>query len=103
MRLLSLSTLRDFWQRHPDAERYLREWVKVVEFNQWDSAHDIKRSLPSADNLGDRLMCFDIHNNHYRPIAIVDYSFHLVLVRFIGTHEEYDRLMSQKNWRRKLL
>lgn len=103
MRLLSLSTLHDFWRTHADAERFLREWAKIVNHSQWANAHDVKRSLPSADQLGDRLVCFDIHNNHYRIIAVVDYTFQVVLVRFIGTHEDYDHLIGQKNWRKKLL
>lgn len=103
VRLLSLSTLRAFWQQQPDSERFLREWAKVVEHSHWAATHDVKQSLPSADQLGDRLVCFDIHNNHYRLIAIVDYTFQVVLVRFLGTHDDYDHLLSQKNWRKKLL
>ena len=103
MRLLSLSTLRAFWQRHADAERFLREWAKVVVHSDWATAHDVKRSLPSADQLGDHLVCFDIHDNRYRLIAVIDYGFRIVLVRFIGTHADYDHLLGQKNWRRKLL
>lgn len=103
MRLLSFSTLRAFWQRYPDAERFLREWRKVVEQSSWNNSHDIKSSMPTSDPLGDRLVCFDIHNNHYRIIAIVDYPHQMVLIRFIGTHAEYDDLMDLKNWRKKLL
>ena len=103
VRLLSLSTLRAFWQEHKDSERFLREWAKIVDHSTWTSAHEVKRSLPSADQLGDRLVCFDIHNNRYRLIAVVDYPFQIVLVRFIGTHDDYDHLLGQKNWRKKLL
>jgi mRNA interferase HigB len=103
MRLLSLSTLREFWLRYPDAERFLREWRRVVEASTWNTAHEIKASLPSADPLGDRLVCFDINNNRYRIITLVDYPHHMVLIRFIGTHAEYDELMDHKHWRKKLL
>ncbi len=103
MRLLSLSTLREFWERFPDAERFLREWRKVVEASAWQNAHAIKASLPAADPLGDRLVCFDINGNRYRIIAIVDYPHQMVLIRFIGTHAEYDDLMDQKHWRQRLL
>lgn len=105
MRLLSLSTLREFWERLPDSERFLREWRKVVEASTWKTSHEIKASMPSADPLGDRLVCFDItiNNSRYRIIAIVDYPHQMVLIRFIGTHAEYDDLMDQKHWRKKLL
>ena len=103
MRLLSFSTLRDFWKRHPDSERFLREWRKVVEASTWKTSHEIKASMPSADPLGDRLICFDVNNNRYRIIAIVDYPHQMVLIRFIGTHTDYEDLMDQKHWRKKLL
>ena len=49
--------------------------------------------MPSADPLGDRLVCFDINNNRYRIIAVVDYPHQMVHIRIIGTHAEYDDLM----------
>lgn len=59
--------------------------------------------MPASDLLGDRLVCFDIQGNRYRIIAVVDYTYQMVLIRFIGTHAEYDAMMDRKDWRSKLL
>jgi mRNA interferase HigB len=99
---MSLSTLRDFWARHPAAEQELREWAKVVRKAHWRTFHDIRRDLRSADNLGDGLVCFDLCRNDYRVIALAVYDFKLLLVKFVGTHADYTRLLKDKNWRKKL-
>lgn len=40
---------------------------------------------------GNRLI-FDIGGNKFRLVVKVDYRVGLVLVRFVGTHREYDRI-----------
>ena len=31
MHIISIKMLREFWQKHPEAEKVLREWHSVVE------------------------------------------------------------------------
>lgn len=35
---------------------------------------------------------FNIKGNHYRLVIIVAYQHGVVYIRFVGTHEEYDRI-----------
>jgi mRNA interferase HigB len=99
---MSLGTLREFWESNPAAEQELREWAKVVRKAAWRSFHEVRQDLRSADNLGDGWVCFDIRRNDFRLIAIVVYDFKMVLVKFVGTHAEYDRLMKNRNWKERL-
>jgi mRNA interferase HigB len=46
--------------------------------------------LNGVDFLGD-LVVFDIGGNKYRLIAIVNYRTHIVFIRHILTHKEYDK------------
>jgi|APSaa5957512535_1039671.scaffolds.fasta_scaffold130083_3 hypothetical protein len=45
----------------------------------------------AADIVGERTV-FNIGGNKYRLVALIDYELHGVLIRFVGTHKEYDRI-----------
>jgi len=91
-----MKTLRKFWEDgHADSEKPLREWYRVTENARWSNFAELRGDFKSADLVGDRTI-FDILNNRYRLIAIVNYRQHGVLVRWIGTHSDYDRLTEKE-------
>lgn len=60
---------------------------------QWASPQDIKdRYGTSVDFLADNRVVFDIGGNKFRLIVRVAYKHKRVLVKFVGTHAEYDRI-----------
>lgn len=93
MQIIALRTLRRFWERHPQAETPIRIWYTVVSRAAWQGPADVKAEFGSAaDFIGDNRIIFDIGGNKYRLIVRVAYSYRRVLVKFIGTHAEYDRI-----------
>jgi len=94
MRIIAVSTLREFWSRpgRRDAEQPLRAWVHVVRAADWSRPTDIKMLFNSADILPNDRVVFDIGGNKYRLIAAIHYRGKRVYVRFIGTHAEYDAI-----------
>lgn len=46
----------------------------------------------SVDFVGDSRAIFDIGGNKYRLIVHVAYPYGRVLIKFIGTHADYDRI-----------
>ncbi len=92
MRILTERTLREFWQRHPDAELPLRAWIKAVKRADWRSPSDIRAIYSSASIVPGNRMVFNIKGNTYRLVVGIDYHYQTVYIRFIGTHADYDRI-----------
>ncbi|WP_062119613.1 type II toxin-antitoxin system HigB family toxin [Aureimonas sp. AU40] len=93
MQILSKRTLRQFWEVHPQAESPLRTWHALVEKAEWATPNDIKSQFgANVDFVGDNRVIFDIGGNKFRLIVHVSYTFRRVLVKFVGTHAEYDRI-----------
>lgn len=92
MRVISISALREFWSKHPDAEQPLKEWYVFVSRVRWESFAEMRDSFNSVDYVGHQRYVFNIKGNSYRLVAAVKFSPALVYIRFIGTHSEYDKI-----------
>ncbi|MBN9220468.1 MAG: type II toxin-antitoxin system HigB family toxin [Mesorhizobium sp.] len=93
MQVLSKKTLRDFWTTHNQAEGPLSAWFLAVSKANWDGPADIKAAFgTNADFVGDNRVIFDIGGNKFRLIVHVSYKFHRVLIKFVGTHKQYDKI-----------
>lgn len=93
MQVIAKAVLRAFWERHPQAEVPLRAWFAIASHADWRGPADLKRSLGSSvDFVGDNRAIFDIGGNKYRLIVHVAYSHRRMLIKFVGTHAEYDRI-----------
>lgn len=103
MQVIARRTLKQFWERHPPAERPLRVWYALVSKAGWAGPADLKRQFgTSVDFISDNRAIFDLGGNRYRLIAHISYGFGRVLVKFVGTHAEYDRVDPETvSWRRK--
>lgn len=101
MRVIARRTLKEFWERHPQAEIPIRTWFAAVTKAEWRSPADIKAGFgTTVDFVGDNRAIFDLGGNKYRLLVHVAYPFGRVLVKFIGTHQEYDRIDAETvSWR----
>ncbi|MBY5590108.1 type II toxin-antitoxin system HigB family toxin [Rhizobium leguminosarum] len=93
MQIIAKSTLRAFWERHPRARTSLSVWYSTVIRAEWTGPSDIKTMFgANVDFVGDNRIIFDIGGNNYRLIVHVAYRYRRVLIKFVGTHAEYDRI-----------
>src|SRR5690606_37870940 len=92
MQIIAKKALKDFWAKHNQAEAPLTAWYLAVSKADWSGPQDVKAMFGSADFVGDNRVIFDIGGNKYRLIVHISYKFHRVLIKFVGTHNEYDRI-----------
>lgn len=67
-------------------------WFKLVKKAEWRDTHDVRGQFNSADFVGDNRIIFDVGGNKYRLVVRVSYTFKQMLIKFVGTHAEYDEI-----------
>ena len=92
MRIITFATIKAFIKTHSDSDTALRDWYKKTENCNWMCFADIKRTFNSVDFIGNDRFVFNIKGNDYRLIAIIIFASQKVYIRFIGTHQEYDKI-----------
>lgn len=95
MRVISRKTLKDYWTVEPEPEQELRAWFAEAEAATWKTPAEVKAKYGNASILKDGRVVFNICGNDYRLVTWINYHFHTIYIRFIGTHKEYDRIDAQ--------
>jgi len=89
MRIISISTLKEYWEKYPETRIPLSEWYFKVGRAQWESFIDMKKDFNSVDYVGNQHYVFNIKGNNHRLVVAVKFTPKLVFIRFVGSHEEY--------------
>ncbi len=100
MRVIAKSRLRRFWESSPkykDAKKQMTEWYNFCASAEWNSPHELKGDLRNASILKNNRVVFNICGNKYRIVALTDYARHGLLIRFVGTHKQYDEIEDIEN------
>jgi mRNA interferase HigB len=92
MRVIAKKTLREFWNKHPAARQALQAWFADAQKATWNSPADIKLVYRNASFISNNRVVFNIKGNQYRIIVAIHYDYHIVYIRFVGTHSEYSQL-----------
>jgi len=93
MQIIALRTLRRFWDLHPEAETPIRNWHARAPKSVWEGPADIKAEFGTAvDFIADNRVIFNLGGNKYRLVVNVAYRYKRVLVKFAGTHADYNRI-----------
>ncbi len=93
MQVIAKRALREFWEKHPKAETPLKVWFAIADKADWTGPADVRDQFGNTvDFVADNRVIFDIGGNKYRLIVHVAYPFKRILIKFVGTHSEYDRI-----------
>ena len=67
-------------------------WLSLVSRATWRNPEDVKSAFPRASILKAGRVVFNIKGNDYRLIARIQYQGSVLIIRFFGTHAEYDAI-----------
>jgi len=90
IRVLSKRRLKEFWEKHPQAQTPLLAWYAIAKARHWRSPAEVKRDFPHADNVKG-LTVFNIGGNDFRLVVDIWYPGQSVYVKSVMTHSEYDK------------
>ena len=58
--------------------------------------HELKNIFNSVDAIGNDLYVFNIKGNNYRLITRIIFKTRTVFIKFIGSHNEYNKIDIKK-------
>ncbi len=70
----------------------LDAWFDEVRKAHWTSTAELKRSYATAGIVTAERVVFNGKWNAYRLVVAVDFEKGVVWIKWIGTHEGYDRI-----------
>lgn len=91
-RIVAKRTLKEFWGKYPDCEQHLKTWYDIAWHADWKSPNDIKETFASASIVASNRVIFNIRGNNYRLIVKFNYERQWAFIRYIGTHDEYEKI-----------
>jgi len=96
VRVIARGTLNDFVRNR--VERKLRRavkdqldaWYAEAAKAAWRSPAELKEQYRSASIISSERVVFNIKGNDYRLIVAINYHYQVLLIKWLGTHREYD-------------
>ena len=92
MVILSWNKIADFCDRFPKASEALLRWYLITYEANWKNVHEINQDFRYVDSVGNDRFVFNLSGNNYRLVAMIHFNTRTVYIRFIGTHDEYDKI-----------
>ncbi len=91
MRILSLDIIHAFIKKRPQAQKAISHWLDLIRTKEWSNPAEVKSDIRTADIVAGKVV-FDVGGNKYRVICRIGYNTKTVLIIYVGTHKEYDKI-----------
>ena len=91
MRVIGTDKIDEFCRKHTEACGRVKAWLSEAKNAQWRTPQEIKNRYRSASFLHGNIVIFNIKGNHYRLVVKVAFNTQTVMIKWLGTHAEYDK------------
>jgi mRNA interferase HigB len=98
MRVIARTTLNDFVRNRVEKKlqkaikSHLDAWYAEAVKATWKSSAELKAQFRSASILSSERVVFNIKGNDYRLVVAIHYYYQILLIKWLGTHQEYDQI-----------
>ena len=96
--MIARGTLNDFVtnrvarSQRAGLKAHLDAWFAEVAKAEWKNSAELKLQYGSASVVSAERVVFNIKGNAYRLVVSIHYDYGIVLIKWIGTHREYDKI-----------
>lgn len=91
MIVMNKEVIAKFCKKHAQVKKSFDPLLKILEANNFNGFRDLAEIFKTADYVYHVFTIFDVAGNNYRMVTIVDYDFSVIDVRYVWTHEEYNK------------
>jgi mRNA interferase HigB len=98
VRVIARGTLNGFVRNRVDrklqktVKAHLDAWYAEVAKAEWKTSAELKSRYGSASIISAERVVFNIKGNDYRLVVAINYHFQVLLIKWLGTHKEYDNI-----------
>ena len=78
--------------RHADSKKAMNKFVEKLMSAKCNNHAELLRLFPYADFAGNDRYVFDVRGNNYRIVCLIVFAGGTAMVRFAGSHAEYDKI-----------
>lgn len=95
MHIITRSVLTAFGKGHADADRELKEWIRILKRKHYRTSQEVRADFPKVDFINSEKAVFNICRNDYRLVVAFVFPMGRVFIKHMVTHAEYMRLMKR--------
>jgi mRNA interferase HigB len=102
VRVIARGTLNDFVRNRVNrkvqqaVKDQLDAWYAEAAKATWKNPAELKAQYRSASIISSERVVFNIKGNDYRLIVAINYHYQVLLIKWLGTHKEYDQIDAEK-------
>ena len=89
MKIVGRNILEDFKGKYADVCSQVDSWCAEAITASWSKPTDIKQRYATASLLANNHVVFNLKGNKYRLLTQVSYKNQIILIKKVGTHNEY--------------
>jgi len=96
--VIARSTLNGFARKRVEpalqtaVQAHLDVWYRQAIKATWRNSAEVKQAIGSASIVSSKRVVFNIKGNDYRLVVEVVFQYQRVVILWLGTHREYDKI-----------
>lgn len=98
VRIIARSTLNGFVNNCVESrlrigvKKHLDAWYAEAEKASWTDPAELKAQFRTDSIVSAERVVFNIKGNDYRLVVAINYHYQILLIIWLGTHKEYDKI-----------